>query len=447
MPPRIAWQDIQENTFTRWTNDELKLRGLHINSLKDDLKDGLMLINLMEIISGKSLGKYNKHPIIIQQKLENLTIALKFIQSEGLKLVNIGPEDIVQGNMRCILGLIWTIILRYEINRNGGGEDLLKWIQSKIPEYGIKNFTKDWNDGRALNALINALRPDLCKDHMDLDKKKKLANARRGIETADKEMGVDKLVLPEEMIHKRVDKQAMMTYLAQFRNLKDTNAAYRVRAFGEGLHKGIKETKAPFFVERPTDAKGEIKIKVLNEDGKEVSCDITKAESPAGYEKLAVSYVPQKAGVYKVHVTLDDKHVPGSVFTVVVEEDLSIGGEGKVFCFFSTTSGNLKQRSDINNTKTLLTSKNIHLRKDFVPWIPVDIMDRKDREAVFAKAGTRKLPIVIIDDEYLGDYDKLLKLEEEGKLDGILKMDQQELITLEEHKARLKLYSGSGDLM
>mmetsp|Transcript_39308 Transcript_39308/g.62963 ORF Transcript_39308/g.62963 Transcript_39308/m.62963 type:complete len:232 (-) Transcript_39308:324-1019(-) len=147
---------------------------------------------------------------------------------------------------------------------------------------------------------------------MDLDKKKKLANARRGIETADKEMGVDKLVLPEEMIHKRVDKQAMMTYLAQFRNLKDTNAAYRVRAFGEGLHKGIKETKAPFFVERPTDAKGEIKIKVLNEDGKEVSCDITKAESPAGYEKLAVSYVPQKAGVYKVHVTLDDKVVDGA---------------------------------------------------------------------------------------------------------------------------------------
>ena len=49
---------------------------------------------------------------------------------------------------------------------------------------------------------------------------------------------MDKLVLPEEMIHKRVDKQAMMTYLAQFRNLKDTNAAYRVRAFGEGLHKG-----------------------------------------------------------------------------------------------------------------------------------------------------------------------------------------------------------------
>mmetsp|Transcript_8158 Transcript_8158/g.13172 ORF Transcript_8158/g.13172 Transcript_8158/m.13172 type:complete len:152 (+) Transcript_8158:434-889(+) len=110
------------------------------------------------------------------------------------------------------------------------------------------------------------------------------------------------------------------------------------------------------------------------------------------------------------HTRTNYQHVPGSVFTVVVEEDLSIGGEGKVFCFFSTTSGNLKQRSDINNTKTLLTSKNIHLRKDFVPWIPVDIMDRKDREAVFAKAGTRKLPIVIIDDEYLGDYDKLLKV-------------------------------------
>eukprot|EP00954_Amorphochlora_amoebiformis_P000989 78032-Amorphochlora_amoeboformis.AAC.1 len=78
LPPCLGL-DIQQNTFTRWVNDELKLRGLKVDDVKTDLKDGLMLINLMEIISGKKIGRYNKHPVIIQQKLENLNIALNFM--------------------------------------------------------------------------------------------------------------------------------------------------------------------------------------------------------------------------------------------------------------------------------------------------------------------------------------------------------------------------------
>lgn len=441
----VAWYDIQQNTFTRWVNDEIRLRGMRIDDMKTELKDGLVLINLMEIISGKSLGRYNKHPVIIQQKLENLNIALRFIKAEGLKLVNIGAEDIVNGNMVCILGLIWTIILRYEINRNGDN-DLLRWIQSKIPEYNIKNFTRNWNDGRALNGLINALRPDLCQDHKSLDKKDKLANATRGIDTADREMGVDKLVLPEEMTHKKVDKRAMMTYLAQFRNLKPPSDAYRVRAYGDGLHKGIQGNNAPFFIEKPNDAKGTLDIKVVDQDGKSVAVDTKRAASaPKGCEKLACSYVPKKAGVYKIHITLDGKHVPGSIFTVVIDEDLSIGGEGKILCFFSTTSGAQKQRSDIQKCKMLFESKKIHLREDFVPWVAVDLMDRPDREAVFQKAGTRALPIIIIDDKYLGTFDKIMELEENGKLDGVLKMDKQKYVSAAEHKRRLQTFVPGGE--
>lgn len=50
-----------------------------------------------------------------------------------------------------------------------------------------------------------------------------------------------------------------------------------------------------------------------------------------------------------------------------------------------------------------MQAKKIHLRPDFEPWIAVDIMDREDREAVFRKAGTRALPIVYIDDKYVGE--------------------------------------------
>jgi hypothetical protein len=36
---------------------------------------------------------------------------------------------------------------------------LLKWIQSKIPEQKVTGFTHDWNDGKSICALVDALRP------------------------------------------------------------------------------------------------------------------------------------------------------------------------------------------------------------------------------------------------------------------------------------------------
>jgi hypothetical protein len=51
------------------------------------------------------------------QKLENCQTAIKFIQSEGIKLVNIGSEDFVDKKLTLILGFIWTLILRYHIQK------------------------------------------------------------------------------------------------------------------------------------------------------------------------------------------------------------------------------------------------------------------------------------------------------------------------------------------
>ena len=38
---------------------------------------------------------------------------------------------------------------------------LLNWIQGKIPDVPIKNFTTDWNDGKAIGALVDALAPGM----------------------------------------------------------------------------------------------------------------------------------------------------------------------------------------------------------------------------------------------------------------------------------------------
>lgn len=164
-----------------------------------------------------------------------------------------------------------------------------------------------------------------------------------------------------------------------------TSSIDKCSAFGPGLVEGIVGTPAEFTVVNPS-RKGKLEVKVFGPK------DPAKVDvKDKGDGTYAVAYHPTTPGEYKVHVTLDGKHIPGSIFTVQVLEDESIGGEGKILVFYSTTSAtNFETRP----MQELLERKKIHLRPDFEPWIAVDIMNRDDREAIFRKAGTRNLPIV-----------------------------------------------------
>ena len=84
------WKRIQKNTFTRWCNEHLKCVDKRIYSLESDLSDGLRLISLLEVLSQKKMAKYNKRPNFRQMKLENVSVALKFLERERIKLVSIG---------------------------------------------------------------------------------------------------------------------------------------------------------------------------------------------------------------------------------------------------------------------------------------------------------------------------------------------------------------------
>jgi filamin len=85
------WKKIQQNTFTRWANEHLKLVNKRIEDLQWDLGDGLNLIALVEVLSHKKLPRYNKKPMFRSQKLENISVALDFLENvEHIKLVNIG---------------------------------------------------------------------------------------------------------------------------------------------------------------------------------------------------------------------------------------------------------------------------------------------------------------------------------------------------------------------
>lgn len=48
--------------------------------------------------------------------LENVDKALQFLKEQKVHLENMGSHDIVDGNHRLTLGLVWTIILRFQVS-------------------------------------------------------------------------------------------------------------------------------------------------------------------------------------------------------------------------------------------------------------------------------------------------------------------------------------------
>ncbi|EIM86004.1 uncharacterized protein STEHIDRAFT_98331 [Stereum hirsutum FP-91666 SS1] len=195
-----------------------------MTSLVKDLSDGVRLIQLMEIMGDTTLGRYNRNPRMRVQKAENVNKALEFITSRGVKLTNIGPEDIMDGNLKLILGMIWTLILRFtiaDINEEGlsAKEGLLLWCQRKTAPYddvNVQDFSLSWSDGLALCALIHCHRPDLI-DYHKLNKSDRHGNTQLAFDVAAEHLGIPQLLEVADLCDShRPDERSVMTYIASF---------------------------------------------------------------------------------------------------------------------------------------------------------------------------------------------------------------------------------------
>ena len=92
----------------------MRKAGTQIDNIEEDFRNGLKLMLLLEVISGETLSKPDRGKMRFH-KIANVNKALDYISSKGVKLVSIGAEEIVDGNSKMTLGLIWTIILRFAI--------------------------------------------------------------------------------------------------------------------------------------------------------------------------------------------------------------------------------------------------------------------------------------------------------------------------------------------
>ncbi|KAF3901762.1 Alpha-actinin-2 [Arthrobotrys entomopaga] len=241
-----GWVTVQEKTFRKWLNTKLSQRPevRPAQTLKTDLSDGVLLIHLLEILANESLGRYALKPIMRVQKAENVLKALDYIKSRGIQLFNIGAEDIVDGNVKLQLGLLWTLITKFtisDISQEGltAKEGLLLWCQRKTAcydEVDIRDFSSSWNDGLAFCALLDIHRPDLI-DYDELDKDDHKGNMTLAFKIATEEIGIPALLDVEDVCDvPRPDERSIMTYIAYwfhaFSHLdKIENAGRRVEKF------------------------------------------------------------------------------------------------------------------------------------------------------------------------------------------------------------------------
>ncbi|KAG7511566.1 dystonin isoform X3 [Solea senegalensis] len=213
---------VQKKTFTKWINQHLLKVRKHINDLYEDLRDGHNLISLLEVLSGDKLprerGRMRFH------RLQNVQIALDYLKRRQVKLVNIRNDDITDGNPKLTLGLIWTIILHFQISEihvTGESEDmtakerLLLWSKQMTDGYvGVRcdNFTTSWRDGRLFNAIIHKYRPDL----IDMSRVSTQTN-RSNLENAfcvAEQLGVARLLDPEDVDVQAPDEKSVITYVS-----------------------------------------------------------------------------------------------------------------------------------------------------------------------------------------------------------------------------------------
>ncbi|XP_024128945.1 calmin isoform X2 [Oryzias melastigma] len=256
---------VQKRTFTRWMNLHLQKCDppIQIQDLFRDIQDGFILMVLLEELSGCKLihgFKKSSHRIF---RLNNIAKVLAFLEERNVKLVSIDATDVADGNSSIILGLIWNIILFFQIKELTGNirsqfpscsslssiptssdsdtshsstpseerrnasnalkenskaiKKLLQWIQRKTRKYGVavQDFGRSWTSGLAFLALIKSIDSSL----VDM-RKALLRSPRENLEDAFRiahySLGIPRLLEPEDVGFNEPDEQSIIMYVSQF---------------------------------------------------------------------------------------------------------------------------------------------------------------------------------------------------------------------------------------
>ncbi|XP_071992017.1 dystrophin isoform X5 [Engystomops pustulosus] len=219
-------EDVQRKTFTKWINAQFAKFGKHpVEDLFSELQDGRRLLDLLEGLTGQKLVKEKGSTRV--HALNNVNKALQVLQKNKVDLVNIGSADIVDGNHKLTLGLIWSIILHWQVKdvmkgimadlqQTNTEKILLSWVRQSTrnyPQVNVINFTSSWSDGLAFNALIHSHRPDLFEWNNVLSQQSAVHRLDHAFNTAQQHLGIANLLDPDDIATAHPDKKSILMYV------------------------------------------------------------------------------------------------------------------------------------------------------------------------------------------------------------------------------------------
>uniref|UniRef100_A0A3P9MEB2 Calponin-homology (CH) domain-containing protein n=1 Tax=Oryzias latipes TaxID=8090 RepID=A0A3P9MEB2_ORYLA len=219
-------EDVQKKTFTKWVNSQLAKTGkAPVEDLFSELSDGRLLLELLEELTGHQLVKLERGVTRVHS-LNNVNRALHILQKNNVDLVNIGAADIVDGNHKLILGLIWSIILHWQVKdvmkdvmaglqQTNSEKILLSWVRQSTrhyPQVNVVNFSSSWNDGLAFSALIHSHRPALI-DWSSVEEESAVDRLENAFSKAEQHLGIERLLDPEDVAVPSPDKKSIIMYV------------------------------------------------------------------------------------------------------------------------------------------------------------------------------------------------------------------------------------------
>jgi len=340
-----AWIRVQSKTFSRWANTVLTEQMISVDNILVDFVDGTKLIPLVEILTKKKLGKYNKKPKMTVHKIENISKVIDFLKNhEKMKLVNIGPVDIQEGNNRITLGLIWMLILKYQIGDSVAEGSpkwvLLEWVKKQIKPYNLntgrlKNFKMGWSDGKVLSALTDSLGSGLNETLDTTDIKQDPYEAtKHAMDVATEKFEIPCIMDATDLVE-NPEEHSIMTYVSYFRDYADTVKCRGVArlsiAEGPGVEGGDGTAESASFTVICKNIQGnqlnqgdqDVNVIVTGPDGEEKKCELVDNKDGT----YSGNYDLCGAGDYTVDITLDNEPISGSPYKAHME----VGNPGQCY--------------------------------------------------------------------------------------------------------------------
>ncbi|CAF1304416.1 unnamed protein product [Adineta ricciae] len=176
-PGVVIEETREEKTYRNFINS-LGLEP-HVNYLYSDLCDGLIILQLYDIIRPNTVdwSKIYKTFNAIKerfQKLSNCNFAVDYAKEPlRFKMTGIGGADILEGNKTLTLGLVWQIMRAYTLSilqklakssTPIADKDIINWANEKLKSANKTTFLTNFQDQSLSDSmlicdLIDAIKP------------------------------------------------------------------------------------------------------------------------------------------------------------------------------------------------------------------------------------------------------------------------------------------------